>query len=400
MKYKRVATMILVIFLLMSSVIYADNGRLNMQDALELALKNSPDIMKYTNTIKTLERDYADTVLSSRSLKDSLEMDERFRKLSRKLVRTPEEELEYKLLKSILINYMSTSQRLQLTITSELSPSNMQYMLNINRNMLQSKKDNIALSVYKSYNNISKTEESIRIKNRLVNSMESSLKSANLKYLQGKISYYSLLLIKLDDQKAKIDLNKLLTEKEKNIAEIHKALGVSLNNKYNEYRIDSIPEVSSIKSSQEYVDLALANRQDIKNAQNYYDIEEKEFEITKKFYYYETNINHKNALLELNGAKDNMESTRITVQLQVINLYSNLENQLNNMKKAKVNLELSQAKLKELQSKRNLGLATELELTNANISLTQSEIQYITTQRDAWLAKMNLDIACGIAVNN
>ncbi len=399
LKLNRLLSVLIIITLILGNLVYAEYNVLTESVALKSALENSNDILKYSNAIKLLERDYREAVISSRSMKEVLELDERLTRLSRKTTRTPEEEIEYQMLNSMFSDYMSMQERLNLTINSELSASNVEYMLNINRNLLQSSKNNTIIVTYTAYNELSKTEDSIKIKKALITNMENNFSSAKLKYSQGKISKNDLNLIELNIQKAKIELNKLLSQKEKNVIQIHKVIGLPLDNKYSEYKNENIPENITIDSLQEYIDMALINREDIKNAKKFYEIKQKEFEITKQYYYFETNVKHKEALVELSSAENELETIKLELQLQVMDAFNRFESQLNNQAKTKISYNLAETKLKEMQNKQKLGLITEYQLSSAYIDHSQSHIQYLSTTKDTWLAKLNLDIVCGIAVD-
>lgn len=399
LKLNRLLSILIIITLILANLVYAEYSVLTESDALKSALENSTNILKYSNAIKLLERDYRQAVISSRSMKKVLEMDERLSKLAIKTTRTPEEEIEYQMLDSMLSDYMSMQDRLNLTISSELSTSNTEYMLNINRNLLQSSKNNAIIATYTAYNELSKTEASIRIKQALISNMENNFRAASLKYLQGKLSTKDINLIELNIQKTKIELSKLLSQKEKNVIQIHKVIGVPLDNRYSEYKNEDVPDIITIDSLQKYIDVALVNREDIKNAKKFYEIKQKEFEITKQYYYFETNVNHKEALVELKSAENALETTKLEIQLQVMDAFNRFETQLNNLAKTKINFDLAETKLKEMKSKHKLGLITEYQLSSAYIDHSQSHLQYLSTTKDTWLAKLSLDIVCGIAVD-
>lgn len=399
-KPKRILCAILILVISTSTLVYAEDSILTLQDAINAALSNSVDVMKYSNTVEVLKRDYADTVISSRQMKDMLEIDERFRKLSRKRSRTVAEEAEYQLLQSILGSYMSISQRMDMDIASQLSPSNMNYMISLNKSLLESTKNNIYLSVYSSFNTLSKTEDSIMVKKALINNLETSYKTAATKYALGKLSYNSLNVIKLDLQKAKIELNKLTTERQKNIIQLNSILGIPLDIQYTKYQNDAIPNEITLKALDDYIASAFANREDYKLAKQYAEIKQKEFDIVKDYYYFDTNVNNKSAQIELNNARNQLEVTKVNIQLQVLNSYNDFQSKLLNLEKGRINRDLNERALNETKSRYSLGLTTELELTEANINYSESSLTYLSSLRDAWQAKLNLDSSCGIVINN
>ena len=399
-KLKRIFSAILILIIATSNLVYAEDNTLTVQIAVKTATEKSLEVMKYTNAVTRYQRDYADSLASSRQIKDMLEIDARFRKLSNKTSRTPAEEAEYQMLSAMLKKYMSASQRLDLTISSELTPSNMEYMLNVNKALLESAKENIYLTVYKSFNNITKAEDSIRVKSALVSNLETNYKAATAKYAQGKLSSNSFNKIGLELQKSKIELNTLQTEKKKIIIGLNLILKMPLEYQYNNYINEVVPESITMKTLQEYIDLAYASNDNYKTAQQSFEIKKKEYEMLTGFYPYETSTKNMSAYIEYNEAKDQFETTEINLQLQVMNSVSSFQSQLTNLEKNKITLDLQDRNLQEVKSKYSLGLATELEVSEANISYYQSQLNYLSTARDTWLAKLNLDLTCGIAENN
>jgi outer membrane protein TolC len=346
------------------------------------------------------QRDYADSLASSRQIKDMLEIDARLRTLSLKSSRTPAEEAEYQMLSSMFSKYMSSAERLDMEMASELTPDNMAYMLNINKSLLATAKENIYMNVYKSFNSITKANDSIRVKRALISNLETNFKAATAKYAQGKLAANSLNTIKLELEKAKIDLNTLETEKKKTTLQLNVMLGMPLEHQYSNYINDVVPETIPIKSLQEYIDLAYTNNDNYKNAKQSFEIKKKEYEMITGLYAYETNTKNMSAYIQYSEAKDQFETTDINLQLQVMNSYNSFQNQLTNLEKSKINLDLQDRNLQEVKSRYGLGLTTELAVSEANISYYKSQLDYLSATRDTWLTKLNLDLACGIAKNN
>jgi hypothetical protein len=399
-KLKRIFSAMLVLIIATSTLVYAEDNTLTVQNAVKTATEKSLDVMKYTNAVARFQRNYADALASSRQIKDMLEIDRRFRKLSNMTSRTPAEEAEYQMLSSMFKKYMSASERLDMEVSGALAPSNMEYMLNVNKALLESAKENIYLTVYKSFNNITKAEDAIRVKSALISNLETNYKAATAKYAQGKLSLNSLKTIELELQKAKIELNTLQTEKKKLLIQFNVILGMPLDHQYSSYINEAVPETITMKTLQEYIDIAYANNASYKTAKQSFEIKKKEYELITGFYVYETNQKNMSAYIAYNEAKDQFETTEVNIQLQVMNAANSLQNQLTNLEKSKIALDLQERNLQEVKSKYSLGLTTELQVSEANISYYKSQLDYLSAARDTWLTKLNLDLACGIAKNN
>lgn len=390
----------LVLVIATSTLVYAEGNTLTVQSAVKTATEKSLEVMKYNNAIGRYQRDYADALASSRQIKDMLEIDARLRKLTNKTSRTPAEEAEYQILSSMFNKYMSASERLDMEISGALAPNNMEYMLNVNKALLESTKENIYLTVYKSFNNITKADDSIRIKSSLISNLETNYKAATAKYAQGKLSINSFNIIKLELQKAKIELNTLQIEKKKIFIDLNVSLGMPLESQYSDYINEKVPETITMKTLQEYIDLAFANNDNYKTAQQSYAIKKKEYEMLTGFYVYETGAKNMGAYIKYNEAKNQFDTTEINLQLQVMNSVNSFQGQLTNLEKSKISLDLQDRNLKDIKSRYNLGLATELEVSEANINYYKSQLDNLSATRDTWLTKLNLDLTCGIAKNN
>lgn len=399
-KLKRIFSAMLVLVIATSTLAYAEDNTLTVQNAVKTATEKSLEVMKYTNAVARYHKNYADALASSRQTKDMLELDARFRKLSKMTSRTPTEDAEYQMLSEMLLRYMSTTERLDMEISGKLTPSNVDYMLNVNKALLESAKENIYLTVYKSFNNITKAENAVRVKSELVSNLETNYKAATAKYALGKLSTNSFNIIELELQKSKVELNTLYTEKMKMLISLNVLLGTPLESQYSNYINEEVPENITMKTLQEYIDLAYANNDNYKTAQQSLEIKKKEYEMVTGFYVYETSTENATAYIEYNEAKDQFETTEINLQLQVMNSVNSFQNQMTNLEKSKITLDLQDRNLQEVKLKYSLGLATELEVSGANISYYQSQLDYLSAARDTWLAKLNLDLACGIAENN
>jgi hypothetical protein len=400
-KLKRIFSTMLVLTIATSTLVFADNNAFTMEDAIKTATANSLEVKRYTSAITRYERDINEAIISSRQLKDTLEMDERFRKLSQRGAnRTVEEDNEFFMLQAALGSYMSFSQRLEMTKQSELGATNMEYMLNVSKNSLVTAKNNLYISVYKGFNSVVDAENAITIKSALIANLERDHKAATAKYAQGKLSLNNLKLVALGLEKAKIELNTLQLEKKKKIIELNKILKVAVGTTYDKYAKYDVQGDISLKPMQEYIDLALTSREDIKSAKKSLEIKQKEYDLTKVDFFYETSSTNLNAYIGLTNAKTQLENTEINAQLQVISSYNNLQNQLTNLQKAKLDLDLQDRNLLETKIRYSLGLTTELEVSNANAEYSQSQLDYLSASREAWLAKLNLEVNCGIIVNN
>lgn len=399
MKLKKLFILITASLLLLCQVVSADSNVLTREGAIAQAIERSTDLQSKTNMINRLERNYRETITSSRGVGDLLNLDERFRKLSRRSDNlTPEEQIEYNMLSSMFSKYMTFDERYNLELSSQLNDDNLLYSVNLNKSILDSAKNNIVISVYQAFNSLAKLDSSVSSKQGLIGNLERNLSSAQTKYKLGKTSYNDLTQISLNLKQARVELNKLLYQRNIAVLNLNKLIGEPYDKKYNEYKIDNQQNNIALKNLDESTKQALENRSDIKNATSYVELKQKQFDITKDTYYFDTNLTHKNALLELESAKNDLELLKLKVQLDVSGSYEQLENQINLVESTKQNMQVASKRYEEAQLKYKQGSVTDLVLANANTQYVLSKIQYENAKLDCEVIKLKLDSTCGLSL--
>lgn len=371
MTIKRICALVLVLLLLegLFSGVSANGNLLSLDNAVEAALANSPEITKYNNAITKLERQYREAVVSSRNIED--------------------------LLNSIHKESLSEEEKYELNLSSQLNDDNIEYIINTNKAMLQLSKNNIVLQLNQLFMQWRKINGSINNQNLLISSLERNLYTAKTKLALGKVSTKSVEQLGIKLQSAKVELNNLKRQKSSIEISINKLTDEPVNKRYDEYTINKQMPSLNPGNADNYVAAAIDNRLDIKAALKLYEVKKSSFDITKQYYYFDTNINNKSAWIDMNDALDKLESTKLQAQIQVLNAYEQLESQLNTIESNKQAMEASLSRYNEAQKKINMGLVTELELSNAQIEYIKSKDKYESSLNDGWYKKLQLDNACG-----
>lgn len=394
------AYILLVIIVLTNCIVYGSNYDITKDIAIEKALKASQELIIRNNLIQKLERDYNDAVIESRSIKDLLYMDERLWHLTHKNDKTFEENMEYQILKSLLSEPMTETDAFQLTLASEINADNIRYAINVNKAILSSTRNSIVFNIYQQFISLDKINGNIENQRSLIINLEKSFDTAEKKFKYGKISNNDLKLLSLQLNKEKVVLSRLLIQREIMVSTIQKYIGESNDKKYSAYKIE-MPIINiSARELSDYKEDAFSDRVDLANAIQYSELKKRKFEITKRNYYYETNINHINALIELNDAQNKLDNLYIDVEQQVLNAYELLLNQINLIESNRQNYEISELKYNEAQERYRLGLFTELQLSKANIEYIQSKTNYENAKKEGLLKKLSLDNICGLSLLN
>ncbi|MCS6917203.1 MAG: TolC family protein [Chitinophagales bacterium] len=106
------------------------------------------------------------------------------------------------------------------------------------------------------------------------------------------------------------------------------------------------------------------------------------------------------AKLELLRAQNNMELFENSMNLEVRTARGNLENALRSLKVNEENLELADKVMRSSRIKFEQQVGSSLEVTEAEASLKNAQIAYLTSLYEVWLAKLELEKALGTLDKN
>ncbi len=378
----------------LSTSAVADTLPIDRSTAIKKALRNLPEILVQTNVVKKAQSDYYNSFNNKANVEAILSMDDRLDELQYKDGLTNEEELELQFLCAVLKTSLSNDEVYNLTISSETAVDNAAYILELNSASLQTLKNNILLNINSLINNLSKLDKTILLKKEMIQNLELSYNKSVLKYNLGKLSQTDLKQQYINLQKERIQANNLGYQREIVANNIHKAIGEIPTIHYDGFTHDEKLDLD-IKGLDTYLNTAISQRRDIINAKRFYDMQQRVYKITQRFYPWTTDISNMDATLNLEDAKNTLDSMTLEIQEEVQDAYKDTQNKLNNMIAAEYRKNINEAKYNEMLSRYNLGSLTDIELSNAYINYCNSKIEYTYSQYDLYQSKLVLLNACG-----
>jgi hypothetical protein len=245
-----------------------------------------------------------------------------------------------------------------------------QAQLEKNREMLLA---GIEVETKSMYYNVLVAEKSIEINKVNLNSAEEQLRVVNLKFNNGSATKAEVLNAEMAVQKAKTDLD--------SASDDYRIAQLNLLNKlelpFDSEFILTDTELKYVPSEEinldEAIEKAKEERPEILTAENNLELQKIETHVNKA--YYASNLRqHKAAVEKLKDAELNVPQAYKDVELDVRKSYLNLikaERTLNNMEKT---LELAREAARINKLLYDNGMATTLDVLEANAGLAQAEI--------------------------
>ena len=396
MKRTKQIAALLIVLIFSFGTATADSSIFNLDNAIVKAISNSSSIKAQDNSYEDLIDNSDDTGYSSMDARDLLNLDGRFAYLEQKKDKTFEEQLEYQEYKLGLGKPMTEEEKLPLLKARDISPSYMSYYMSINRNTRKLVANQIESAIYEQYNSLMKSKDAVEIQKKLTQNLDKSNQQAQLKFKLGKLSKVNARFVEISYQKSKLELAKAQRKFDMTLINLNKTIGEPLSNKYSSYSSDNMADIAAIKSYEEYLSSALKNRAEIANAETGHMLKKMEYDLTKVAYPVVTSLQNKDAKYYLDEAYNKWEETKIDIEMEITSAYSDLEKKLKSWENADKLYQAAEYKYKEASSKYSLNMITEKELTDATISLAQSELQSKNCRRDLWMQQKKLNYAIGI----
>lgn len=362
---KLISIMMVALMLLVSSnIAIAADDTIDIEKVAIQSIKNSKDVQNINRQVTVTRKSYADVIGMMNSIRGSL-------------------------------RYSNSYQTVEALILRPLETKN---ILNQVTNTQSVVTNAVQLLSYKTYIALLKANYALDIQKGLMNGLEADYKNSQLQQTLGMISLNQLRLSEIAFLKAQYRHNSAQNSLDSATLSVNNLMGEDIWNKYKYTTLQdyNITPVAQIKNLSEYVNLALANRAEIINAQGTLETKKKQYELGKaeipndfKFY-----IQQQEYAIE--NAQNDLELAKINVQLDITNLYKLLGSAMNNLA-AKKNLE-DQAVLnyQAAELKYQNSLISLLEFDDAKVAKAQADMDYKNAELDAWLIQKMMDSACEI----
>lgn len=280
-----------------------------------------------------------------------------------------------------------------LIIYSPIAAENMlnQYVTNeaVNNN-------SVIMDAYTKYISLLKANYSVDIQSRLNNNLQKANKEAKLQLSNGLISKNEARLIEINYLKSKEQLNSL--EKGLNSAymAINLIMGEDISKEYSKLIDNNIVPSKNLKSLDEYVEYALANRGEIVNTESSLNGKKKEFEYDKATFHTDYTFYIQKRQYELDRAESDLDEAKVKVQLEITNGYKTLEGYMKALESEQINYDTAVSDYEGRKIRYDNGMITLSQLQQAEIAKTQAEISLKNAELDAWLEQVKMNNATGI----
>lgn len=395
--YKKVLIMIVIIIVLVLenfNIIHAKEQVLNINDACDLALQNSSALKILQLNIEHLQLIVDQANEASRLADQRLKINDRFLELynakQNNDLTDPNDIQEYN-------NYVSMygkpiigeDQKFQFIQMKSITPLEAKYSVYSAQNNIKINENAIKYSVMQSYCNLLNLKDSIEINNMNLKIKEENYKTAQLKLKYNLISSIDYKKIENDYTKAKISLDTLNNNYNLQLKTFNRQLGLPINNIiFSIVDVEFDPKIDSIDN---YLEDALINRIEIKNATQNSKNKKYIYDIVYDSFSDEDNSHIQNALYEKNQAEHDLEDNKINIQIEIKTSYQDIQKKLLDYKLAQDSYNNSLKKYNEGLTQYKINKISNIDLKSLELSLKQAEIQINSIKRDIWLRMKKLE---------
>ncbi|TWH59714.1 outer membrane efflux protein [Desulfitobacterium sp. LBE] len=252
------------------------------------------------------------------------------------------------------------------------------------------------LSAYQSYINLLKGDYAVKTRSELMSSLYDDYKKIRTQQEQGMAAESEVRLAEIAFEQARYNYLNAQNSMDSSYMTINQMMGEPLSKKYSALKDNNIIPAQKIGSLEDYIAKALTNRVEILNAQGDLDGKKEQLiyglvksPIGSEFYEQEQEY-------EIEKAENQLELSKINVQMNITDLYTGLEAGMKNLdamrhlaKQAELNYN---AALVQYEN----SMITLPELNNVRIAKAEADINLKNAELDAWFMQMMMGMACDL----
>ena len=365
---KGISILIISLMLLVSTnTVRAADDTLDIEKVAIQSIKNSQAVQSVNRQVMATKKSYADVTAMANAFRGSL----------------PYTDLpfsnSYQKVETIILRPLEVKNMLSQVTNGELVVTNA-----------------VRLTSYKAYIDLLKANYSFEIHHGLMNGLDADYRKAQLQSTLGMISQTQLRLIEIAYKKSQYRFDSAQKGFNSASMSVNNMMGEDIWKQYLTLQDYNITPAAEINPLTDYINLALANRADIINAQGTLDIKKKQYdygkaELPTDFQFY---IQQQEYAIE--NAQNDLELAKINVQLDITNLYKGLGSAMKNMEAMKALDDQAALNYQAAEIKYKNSLISLQEFNNAQVARAQADVNYKNAQLDAWLTQTTMDSACGI----
>lgn len=371
---RKLIGLILTILMLLGTGVLAESNILTLEDALNQAVANSKQLKIDDLSIQNAQKVY-----------DQAQKD------SDKIYMTTVENAKWFVPDANKDKgYVSTQRK-----AKDLTPTQRKYDWNaaIKNKVLD--EASIKLNIYNIYYALIKAQDDTKIKSDIADITGRELKSIEVKYRKGLVSKNDYKLAQIAKKNADIQLKLAQRVQKRLITKFYKQMSDGYK-----------PDVKDLVKNLDYKDLsdvnvedgikkALDNRLEVYTASEAVTLKELEFDIIDQ-YYDEGDIEYKDILNSLEDSKLSLDTTKMDIEFEIRTAYINLQNILDTIEINKEEVKKSEISYSVIKTKKNIGMATVLEVDEVKLSLNKANKTLNDSIIDYIIARYQFEVVQGI----
>ncbi len=373
-----------------STSAFAKGSVLDIDAAINSSLKNSYAIKAQDYAVKESEIGCEQAQKAADKANEMLIMNDRMIALRGKENKTPEEE-------QMVAHFTPIGQEKAYALkkVKELQPLAAKYKLSVTTNNKEVNENNLRFIMYSQYSNILYTKDLMDTEQKKLDNL---LDLYNKTKLQIEIGTMSKAAGK-ETQAKYLNEKPMIVKQERQMEicqmTINKIMGDALTNRYDSFLKDILIDSPKIKSLDEYLVDASKNRAEIVNAEEYLKLKNKAYDLAAKEYPDESERNNKQAKYDVDEAQNKLDTTKLSIQQEIINSYNDLTKKAKKIEFVKKSFDVSKKSYNESLEKYNLGMISKIDLKDKEIAYKQLEDNLKALQRDLWLSQLKMEYQCG-----
>lgn len=369
---KRIISALMIVFMIALMMFSSTNKALASDDNLDIekvaiqALKSSQAVQSINRQVTESQKNYQAAQAGANSIRGVLKYSN-----------------SYQLVEQVILLPFETNNAVTLTANMQTVTQNA-----------------IRLSAYSAYINLLKANYAVNIQKGLVDSLNADYQKARQQYALGLMSEPQLRLTEINYLKSVYNYNSAKNNLSSATMAVNNLMGEpDISKTYSALQDYNIIPAAQTKSLNDYINLALNNRLDIKSEQTTLDTKKKEYqygqaEIPTDFQFYCQQ--QQNAI---DSTQNDLDMAKINVQLDITDRYKLLENAMNNLEAMKDLDDLAASNYAAAQTQFSNTQITLKELDDAKLAKAQADMNYKNAQLDAWLAQTSMNTACGAGLD-
>lgn len=262
-------------------------------------------------------------------------------------------------------------------------------------NIKESAKNQIKQTLYTQYVSFMNIKDALELEQKRFSNVEAQYNKAQLQLKMGLISSIEAKSSEKSYYDEKAQLNKAQRQFDLVNKTINQIIGVDLNTTYSGFNKDIIVEGPNIKTYDEYVRDALANRVEILNDNESIKVKKLQFDSVKGAHPYNNEPEYKLAQYSLEEVQNKLETDKIDISIEINDLYNTLQNKIKSLESEKVKYNSAKKDYNTALQKYNLGMMSKIDFDQQEISFKAEENTLKSIERDIALAKMKIEFASG-----